>query len=171
MSELIAVPNIEVLIDRVRTAHREAQAQADKAKEFASRAIDRAYEAGDLLLLLKPTVKHGEWESFLVERLPEISVRQAQKYMRIARDLPFEKRTGALLTVNGALRMLEAPSDDPVMPDQDDGEDQPTTIDRLYSIFMGKKSDALNAEMDNILARESLSALSLIHISEPTRPY
>ena len=112
MSELIAIPNIEVLIDRVRTAHREAQEQADKAKEYASRAIDRALEAGDLLLLLKPTVKHGEWEAFLAEKLPEISIRQAQKYMRIARDLPLEKRTGALLTVNGALRMLESPDDD-----------------------------------------------------------
>ena len=112
-NEVTLIDDVESLIDRVRTAHREAQAQADKAKEFASKAIDRALEAGDVLVLLKPTVKHGQWEAFLAERLPEISVRQAQKYMRIARDLPLEKRTGALLTVNGALRMLEAPDDEP----------------------------------------------------------
>lgn len=112
-NEVTLIDDVESLIDRVRTAHREAQAQAVKAKEYASKAIDRAFDAGDLLLLLKPSVKHGQWESFLADRLPEISVRQAQKYMRIARDLPLEKRTGALLTVNGALRMLEAPDDEP----------------------------------------------------------
>ena len=157
MSELIAVPNIEVLIDRVRTAHREAQAHADKAREYESRAIDRALEAGDLLLLLKPTVKHGEWGSFLAERLPEISLRQAQNYMKVARELPAEKRSDSFLTIRGALRMLESPDDDSAMPDQDDGEDQPTTIDRHYRVFMDKKSDVLNAEMDSILACESLS--------------
>jgi DNA-binding protein YbaB len=51
-NEVTVINDVEVLIDRVRTAHREAQAQADKAKEYASKAIDRAYEAGDLLLLL-----------------------------------------------------------------------------------------------------------------------
>lgn len=112
-NEVTLIDDVESLIDRVRTAHREAQAQADKAKEYASKAIDRAFDAGDLLLLLKPSVKHGQWEAFLADRLPEISVRQAQKYMRIARDLPLEKRTGAFLTVNGALRMLEAPDNEP----------------------------------------------------------
>lgn len=35
-------PDVEALIDRVRTAHREAQAQADKAKE--ARAILERYQ-------------------------------------------------------------------------------------------------------------------------------
>jgi len=112
-NEVTLIDDVEVLIDRVRTAHREAQAQADKAKEYASKAIDRAYEAGDLLLLLKPTVKHGQWEAFLAERLPEISIRQAQNYMKVAREVPEEKRTGSFLTIKGALRMLEAPDDEP----------------------------------------------------------
>ena len=112
-NEVTLIDDVESLIDRVRTAHREAQAQADKAKEYASKAIDRAYEAGDLLLLLKPSVKHGQWESFLSERLPEISIRQAQNYMKVARELPAEKRTGAFLTIKGALRMLSSNEPEP----------------------------------------------------------
>ena len=38
-NEVTLIDDVESLIDRVRTAHREAQAQADKAKEFASKAI------------------------------------------------------------------------------------------------------------------------------------
>jgi len=112
-NEVTLINGVEALIAKVRAAHREAQAQADKAKEYAGKAIDRAYEAGDLLLLLKPTVKHGQWEAFLAERLPEISIRQAQNYMKVAREVPDEKRTGSFLTIKGALRMLEAPDDEP----------------------------------------------------------
>ena len=142
-NEVTLIDDVESLIDRVRTAHREAQEQADKAKEYASKAIDRAYAAGDLLLLLKPSVKHGEWESFLAERLPEISIRQAQKYMRIARELPLEKRTGALLTVNGALRMLEEsneePANEPAANDSTDVDIKSSQIRKDVDAFIAEK--------------------------------
>ncbi len=147
MNAAIAViDDVETLIAKVRACHVEAQAQAEKAKAHAGKAIDRALEAGDALLLIKPTVKHGEWETFLQERLPELSVRQAQKYMRIARDLPVEKRTGALLTVNGALRMLEAPKyeDDELNEDKPDAR---SMVDYHYGFFLKRKSELLNEQM------------------------
>ena len=139
-NEVTCFNDVEVLIDKVRAAHREAKA-------YASKAIERAYEAGDLLLLIKPTIKHGEWEAFLSERLPEVGIRQAQTYMKLARELPVEKRTGSFLTIKGALRALEPPEDQP----ESKLEDEPDTcsmVDHHYDIFLERKSELLNSQMN-----------------------
>ena len=93
------IADIDVLVSRINTAHAEAKA-------YAGRAIDRALEAGELLLLAKQRIPHGQWQSWLMEHCPAIGPRQAQRYMKIAGDLPVEKRHESFLTINGALRML-----------------------------------------------------------------
>lgn len=89
---------------RINAAHREA-------KEHAARAIERAIEAGDLLNEVKASLPHGQWLPWLSQHCPDISARTAQSYMRVARELPTEKRSAADLSVREALRQLEAPSE------------------------------------------------------------
>lgn len=102
------IEDIVVLVARINAAHAEANAHA-------KRAIDRAFEAGDLLNLAKKQVSHGGWQSWLREHCPAISARTAQNYMKIARETPVEKRTDAFLGVNSALRLLA-----PAEPDKPD---------------------------------------------------
>lgn len=93
------IENIDVLISRINAAHAEAQA-------YASKAIERALEAGDLLLRAKTQVSHGQWQSWLKANCPDISIRTAQNYMRVAKQLPIEKRIDAHLGLNEALRLV-----------------------------------------------------------------
>lgn len=96
-------PTLELLVARINVAHAEATA-------YAGKAIERALEAGDLLIQAKGRVAHGDWQSWLRQHCPNISPRTVQNYMRIARELPAEKRTDAHLTVNGALKLLAGPA-------------------------------------------------------------
>jgi len=145
VAELITTGDVETLIAQINTAHAEAQA-------YAGKAIERALEAGDLLLLAKSQVAHGQWQSWLKEHCPAISIRTAQDYMRVAKSLPVEKRSAAHLTVRSALRILSDTEDDqPTNPD----DQSPTAIDRSYAIFMTKKSELLNAKMESRLTGEN----------------
>ena len=103
--------SIEVLISKINVAHAEAQA-------YASKAIERAIDAGDLLLLAKEKVKHGQWQSWLKEHCPAISIRTAQDYMRVARELPIEKRSAAFLSVREALRLVSGDEQSASKPDE-----------------------------------------------------
>lgn len=58
--ELMEINSIEVLIAKINVAHAEAQA-------YAGKAVERALNAGDLLLLAKSQVQHGQWQSWLKE--------------------------------------------------------------------------------------------------------
>lgn len=90
----------------INAAHAEARAHA-------ARAVERAIEAGDLLLEVKDSLPHGEWLPWLEIHCPDISRRTAQGYMRLARDLPTEMRNAAHLTLNGAMRLLAPPRPEP----------------------------------------------------------
>lgn len=104
--ELIAIDSTEVLIAKINTAHAEAQA-------YASKAVERALEAGDLLLLAKSQVAHGQWLPWLQKNCPAISERTAQNYMRVAKELPIEKRNAADLTMREALRLVASEPEEP----------------------------------------------------------
>ena len=99
---IVPATGLEHLAERINDAHREA-------RYHASRAVERALEAGDLLLEVKSTLGHGEWLPWLAQHCPDVSRRSAQGYMRLARDLPLEMRNVAHLTLNGAMRLLSAP--------------------------------------------------------------
>ena len=98
------------LASRINAAHREARA-------YAAQAVERALEAGDLLLSVKATLAHGQWLPWLAEHCPDVSARTAQGYMKIARELPPEMRTDAHLSLNGAKRLLAAPKEETPDPD------------------------------------------------------
>jgi hypothetical protein len=50
--------------------------------------LRHALEAGRLLAQAKDRLPHGEWLPWLAEHCPDVSPRLAQKYMRVARELP-----------------------------------------------------------------------------------
>lgn len=110
LSPATDVAGMADLAAKINAAHREA-------RDHATRAMDRALEAGDLLLKVKASLAHGQWLPWLEEHCPDISARTAQGYMRLARDLPVQIRTDAHLSLNGAKRLLSAPKDD--APDLD----------------------------------------------------
>lgn len=99
MTDLVA------LATQINAAHEEAQT-------YASKAVERALVAGDLLLKAKAQCQHGQWLPWLRAHCPAISTRTIQNYMRVARELPAEKRTDAYLSLNEVLRLVAGPATD-----------------------------------------------------------
>jgi len=67
-------------VDEINQHHRAAQSHATKA-------LDHAKQAGELLLKVKATIGHGGWLRWLEENC-EVSARQAQRYMGVAEGKP-----------------------------------------------------------------------------------
>lgn len=89
---------------RIRDLHIEAWAGYD-------RALERARDAGLLLIEAKPLVGHGKWESWVSSNC-RFESPQATKYMRIASqwDEIQQKRTsGSPLSINAAARLIAKP--------------------------------------------------------------
>ena len=99
-----ADPTLETLATEINAAHREAKAHASKA-------VERALRAGDLLNAVKSQMKHGEFIPWCRTHCPDLSQRTIQNYMKVARKLPAEKRIDAHFGLNEALRLLAAPAE------------------------------------------------------------
>lgn len=97
---------LEELAVEINTAHAEAQAHASKA-------VERALQAGDLLLTVKARLNHGEFGPWCSSQLPDLSRRTIQDYMRVARELPAEKRSAAHLpsSIREVLRLAASEPD------------------------------------------------------------
>ena len=104
----LPVESLATLATQINAAHADAQAHAAKA-------VERALTAGDLLNTVKAHLKHGEFSGWCDQYLPAISQRQLQRYMRVARELPIEKRHESFFSLNEALRIVSGEPD----PDQD----------------------------------------------------
>jgi hypothetical protein len=63
----------------------EIEAHHQSAYRLAAGAVDHALRCGDLLIEAKGRVKHGEWLPWL-RSVTTISIRQAQNYMRLAKN-------------------------------------------------------------------------------------
>lgn len=99
-------PTLDALAAEINAAHSEAQA-------FSSQAVERAHDAGIRLTQAKAQVEHGQWLPWLAEHCPDVAVRTAQAYMRLAQDWPkleSEIRNGvAHLPFRQAIKLLSAP--------------------------------------------------------------
>jgi hypothetical protein len=103
MSAQLALPELAQAIDR------EHQAAIGAART----ALEHAAECGRLLLEAKASVPHGDWLPWL-EANTSVSARQSQRYMRLARAaLEGKYDAASYLTIEGALKALAAPKDDP----------------------------------------------------------
>ena len=99
-------PNLAQLATEINAAHAAAQA-------LSSQAVERAHDAGIWLNQAKAQVEHGQWLPWLAEHCPDVAVRTAQAYMRLAQDWPkleSEIRNGvAQLPFRQAIKLLSAP--------------------------------------------------------------
>ena len=90
-------------------------AEHQAAERTARTAVDHARAAGDKLLQAKAQVDHGQWLPWLSANCPDIAVRTAQAYMRLAGNwgtLETKYATVAYLPINDALKLLNAPDSD-----------------------------------------------------------
>jgi Protein of unknown function (DUF3102) len=108
-------------------------AQINAAHVAAIDATLNAFEcwvkAGELLIKAKSRVKHGKWEDWVENNLVNLSLRQAQKYMQVAKgraELEAKTPPTALFNLDKAVALLAAPvprKDPDPDPDQDDEEE------------------------------------------------
>lgn len=95
-------------------------AEHDAAQAAARTAIEHAIECGRLLLDAKEQCGHGAWLPWL-ETHTRVSVRQAQRYMRVARAAIEGKYDGAShLSIEGALSALAPPKPEAAEPKSSD---------------------------------------------------
>jgi hypothetical protein len=101
---------------RINAAH-EAVLSAAKA------VVERAIEAGELVLAQKARLAHGQWLPWLAQNCPSIHPRMAQRYMRLAENrATLEAKTTRVsdLSLRGALKLIDDfPASDAVRPGED----------------------------------------------------
>ena len=73
------------LASQIRQTYVEANALAEKAKGYASEAVAKAIECGQLLLQQKQALGHGSWLEWVSENLVDISYETLARYMRVAK--------------------------------------------------------------------------------------
>ena len=94
----------------------------DAAERTARTAIEHAHAAGDRLLLAKAQVDHGQWLPWLTANCPAVAARTASGYMRLARNwktLEAKSAESADLSIDAALKLLNAPAEPDPDPDPD----------------------------------------------------
>lgn len=144
-------------------------AEHDAAERAARKAIEHAKAAGEKLLLAKAQVEHGQWLPWLSAHCPELADRTARAYMRLARNwaqLTLKTATVADLTINDALKLLNAPEpdSDPITSDllsADEPEPLGITPDPAGVIEVQRaKIEALERRIDaqNLQERPTVSA-------------
>jgi hypothetical protein len=105
MTDITTSNSLAHLAARIRDAHRDVGM-------LLTRSVERAFDAGELLIEAKAQLKHGQWLPWLRDHV-EISERAAQLYMRLARYRPTieaNPQPVAELSFKGALALLTKPS-------------------------------------------------------------
>ena len=125
-------------------------AEHQAAERTARTALDHARAAGDKLLQAKAQFDHGQWLPWLSANCPDIAVRTAQAYMRLAGNwgtLQAKYATVAYLPINDALKLLNAPEPDSVpitgdlLPEAD-----PATVIELQQRHIEALEQRIDAE-------------------------
>lgn len=136
----------------------EVRALHDAVNAAARTAVERAREAGTLLLEAKATVPHGTWQSWVGEL--GISARTAQGYMQLARVPGSKTATVAHLGLRAALREIAA-RDHPLDEVEAALNEMGLVIDRFEEIdkhwtvvdwFARENSAQLNALLEEFLS-------------------
>lgn len=100
-------------------------------------SLEKAIEVGELLEEQKATVAHGEWSSWVEEKLP-FDIRTAQRYMKtyVNRDSILKNDSVSHLT--DAYRLLEEPKEidiDSAIFDMGTIEEQKLVLRELYQAW------------------------------------
>jgi hypothetical protein len=94
---------------------KEIRDECDAAAQSLRKGIDHALSAGRLLLEAKSQCSHGSWLPWLEENVPDVTVRQAQKYMRLAENWPrpsANTHPDSYLSIDEALTAIATPVGD-----------------------------------------------------------
>ena len=94
--------SLDELASSIRASHNAATQFAGAVLQFAKNSLDSALAAGRALLAAKDQVPHGEWGTWLKEQVPGLSPDQAQRYMKVVREIPHVRISGVLKTVRQA---------------------------------------------------------------------
>jgi hypothetical protein len=156
--ETILAPTIATAINR------EHQAAIGAARS----ALQHARRAGELLIEAKAGVEHGAWLPWLSEHCPNIGVRQAQKYMRLAEGWPaIEANTNpdSHLTIDGAVRLLAEPrelfGDEHVVEGDEPAEPWQAALLRFRRIIAGFEHEDADAKTELELLQQTLDTPTL----------
>lgn len=99
-------PTLQALALEVNELHQECE-------RAARTAIDFALQCGEALTRAKEAVLHGQWETWLKDNCPTISMRTAQGYMRLATNRSSieeaKAKPASHLTIKDALKLLAEP--------------------------------------------------------------
>src|SRR4051794_31827362 len=96
---LVPDPGLEDLAARIRRDHR-------LGMEHAGRAVTFWISCGEMLLQAKTCLPHGSFLPWLADNVPDFGHRQAQKYMKAARDPAVRAKANSCSHLAGALRLI-----------------------------------------------------------------
>lgn len=115
----------------------------------AQKAVEYAFEIGQLLNEAKPQLKHGEWEAWLTEHC-HLAQRTARAYMKLAKAYPAlseaERQRVADLPVREALKAI---STDPTpLPPKESPARRVNSVEereRVKSVFLNARNQLTKA--------------------------
>lgn len=93
---------LEELSAKISKLHDEAKKFAGIITQSATLSVARALAAGQALLVAKTLVKHGGWGQWLEANVPDLSADQANRYMKLARQIPHVQNLAEIKTVRQA---------------------------------------------------------------------
>ena len=70
------------------------ESRLNKIKKTAQEAIELAIENGGILIELKGTVEHGEWEGFRIENIKSANKTQCSAYMSLNKNRSYLENSG-----------------------------------------------------------------------------
>lgn len=114
------------------------------------KGLGHAMKAGDVLRGVKGRLEHGQWLPWLTENCPEMGIRHAQNYMRLARkrgEIEAKYATDAYLTIRAALSYLAEDKAEEEVEDEDEANrllDEMT--DDAFAALMDEEEQALGDE-------------------------
>jgi len=103
-----------------------------KAEKSDADTLTYNWEAGTRINILKKSVKHGSWEAFLTENLPDISLSTVWRYRQIAKSFTVKDLTGMTLSQAYAkLKLAKFPPE--TFTEGHDGDTDPSSGKKIQS--------------------------------------
>lgn len=138
---------LDQLGPKIADYHRQVTQFAALIQRAATSTIESAVTAGLALIAAKDQLGHGEWGDWLKAHVPDLSQAGANRYMKLAREIPHVRNLGELKSVRQAY-IATGVIKDPVkksssaataMLDKDTALDPPDLVARFRSmrIFLG----------------------------------
>jgi hypothetical protein len=155
MSDVKTTPASPSLTDFAARINTEFAAIQKADHDANKNVVQRAMSFGRTLCQAKEKVGHGKWEKWLTDNCGEISVRTAQRYMKLAdspevRNALGKNDTVSVLSLRSALALANRQPKNPTPSEQ---------YDRAESALV-RKLEALSADTAEAAANETVGRLN-----------